>query len=180
MLFPVPIELLACNLFSCLWDKKKVAVKRAQAWQQLVKDSSTRRPFMTFKASDRGGKEKHILICHSHNRCDHSDFTYCSIAWTCTRPKLLAVLWNECVHNWHFEDTLGKVHLGYIHKADSAWYWPLQGFSDPWVHHQSKISSAALEQMQEEQRIWLKTGSNLTQLLCNSSLVVSDCSKESW
>lgn len=36
------------------------------------------------------------------------------------------------------------------------------------------------EMQQEEMRIWLKTGSSLTQLLCNSSLVISDCSKESW
>lgn len=126
MLFPAPIELLACNLSSCLWDEeKKVAVKGEQAWHQLVKYSSTRRPFMTFKASGRSGKEKHILIQRSHARCDHSDFTCYSVAWTCTRPKLLAVLWNECVHNWHFEDPSGKVHLGYIHKADSAWYWGL-------------------------------------------------------
>lgn len=73
---------------------------------------------------------------------DHSDFNYCSIAWTCTKPKLLVVFWNECVHNWHFEDTLEKAHLGYIHKVESAWYWV---FSNSWVHGQSNMSSAALQ-----------------------------------
>lgn len=59
MLFPAPIKLLACKLFSCLWDKKKkVAMKRAYAWQQLVEVSPMRRPF---KATETRGKEKHIL-----------------------------------------------------------------------------------------------------------------------
>jgi len=69
MLFPAPIKLLACNLFSHLWDeKKKVAVKKVYALQHLVKVSPMRRPIMMFKATEISGKEKHILTQHSHPR----------------------------------------------------------------------------------------------------------------